>query len=55
MQGMYDPDAGHLGRLAERAASEDWVMFGYYVMHNIGIAFRPSPAVCCLAWAAHSS
>ncbi|MEO4017989.1 stage II sporulation protein M, partial [Pseudomonas rossensis] len=32
--------AGHLGRSAERAASEDWVMFGYYIMHNIGIAFQ---------------
>lgn len=40
MQGMYDPVAGHLGRSAERAASEDWVMFGYYVMHNTGIAFQ---------------
>ncbi|MHC8318106.1 stage II sporulation protein M [Pseudomonas sp. LB3P31] len=40
MQGMYDPEAGHLGRSAERAASEDWVMFGYYIMHNIGIAFQ---------------
>ncbi|MCP1441277.1 putative membrane protein SpoIIM required for sporulation [Pseudomonas sp. GGS8] len=40
MQNMYDPDAGHLGRLAERAASEDWMMFGYYIMHNIGIAFQ---------------
>ncbi|MBC3776302.1 stage II sporulation protein M [Pseudomonas sp. SWRI99] len=40
MQGMYDPVAGHLGRSAERAASENWVMFGYYVMHNIGIAFQ---------------
>ena len=40
MQSMYDPDAGHLGRLAERAASDDWAMFGYYIMHNIGIAFQ---------------
>lgn len=40
MQSMYDPAAGHLGRSAERAASEDWVMFGYYIMHNIGIAFQ---------------
>ncbi|MCF5701592.1 stage II sporulation protein M [Pseudomonas syringae] len=40
MQGMYDPVAGHLGRTTDRAASEDWVMFGYYVMHNIGIAFQ---------------
>jgi len=40
MQSMYDPAAGHLGRVADRAASEDWMMFGYYVMHNIGIAFQ---------------
>ncbi|MEB0046393.1 MULTISPECIES: stage II sporulation protein M [unclassified Pseudomonas] len=40
MQSMYDPVAGHLGRSTERAASEDWVMFGYYIMHNIGIAFQ---------------
>ena len=23
-----------------RDSSEDWVMFGYYIMHNIGIAFQ---------------
>ena len=40
LQSMYDPNAGHLGRSAERAASEDWVMFGFYIMHNIGIAFQ---------------
>lgn len=40
MQGMYDPAAGRLGRAVERASSEDWVMFGYYIMHNIGIAFQ---------------
>ena len=40
MHSMYDPDAGHLGRAADRASSEDWMMFGYYVMHNIGIAFQ---------------
>lgn len=40
MQSMYDPDASRLGRTTERASSEDWMMFGYYVMHNIGIAFQ---------------
>ena len=40
LQSMYDPVAGHFGRTTERAASEDWVMFGYYIMHNIGIAFQ---------------
>lgn len=40
MQSMYDPNASRLGRAAERASSEDWMMFGYYVMHNTGIAFQ---------------
>ncbi|MCQ6257936.1 stage II sporulation protein M [Pseudomonas sp. Q11] len=40
IRGMYDPAAGHLGRSIERASSEDWVMFGYYIMHNTGIAFQ---------------
>ncbi|AZE96304.1 putative membrane protein [Pseudomonas orientalis] len=40
MHSMYDPAASRLGRAAERASSEDWMMFGYYVMHNIGIAFQ---------------
>ncbi|MFO2462579.1 stage II sporulation protein M [Pseudomonas sp. 15FMM2] len=40
MQNMYDPAVSRLGLAAERASSEDWMMFGYYVMHNIGIAFQ---------------
>ncbi|MCX7077814.1 MAG: stage II sporulation protein M [Pseudomonas sp.] len=40
MHSMHDPTAHHLGRTAERASSEDWAMFGYYIMHNIGIAFQ---------------
>lgn len=40
MESMYDPDASRLGRFAERASSEDWLMFGYYIMNNIGIAFQ---------------
>ncbi|OLF52845.1 stage II sporulation protein M [Pseudomonas chlororaphis] len=40
MQGLYDPHASRLGRLADRAAGEDWMMFGYYIMNNIGIAFQ---------------
>ncbi|KAF1030159.1 MAG: hypothetical protein GAK37_01477 [Pseudomonas sp.] len=40
MQTMYDPHASRLGRAAQRASSENWMMFGYYVMHNIGIAFQ---------------
>ncbi|WP_017906016.1 stage II sporulation protein M [Pseudomonas asplenii] len=40
MQSMYDPDSSRLGRTAARASSEDWAMFGYYIMNNIGIAFQ---------------
>ena len=40
MESMYDPDAQRLGRFAERGSSDDWVMFGYYIMNNIGIAFQ---------------
>ena len=40
MQAMYDPTASRLGRTVARASSENWVMFGYYIMNNIGIAFQ---------------
>lgn len=35
---MYSPTAESIGRL--RDASTDWMMFGYYIMHNIGISFQ---------------
>jgi len=35
--GMYGPQAGeHLGR----TSGDDWTMFGFYIMNNVGIAFR---------------
>lgn len=40
MEAMYDPDTSRLGHFGERGSADDWVMFGYYVMHNIGIAFQ---------------
>lgn len=40
MESMYDPAARRIGQAAERASSTDWLMFGYYIMHNIGIAFQ---------------
>jgi len=40
LQSMFDPDASRLGQVVERASSDDWVMFGYYIMNNIGIAFQ---------------
>ncbi len=33
---MYNPAAKHLGR----TSGTDLMMFGFYVMHNVGIAFR---------------
>ena len=35
---MYGPGSEPLGR--ERGADSDWMMFGHYIMNNIGIAFR---------------
>lgn len=35
---MYDPSAGKLGR--ERESDTDIYMFGFYIMNNIGVAFR---------------
>ncbi len=40
MESMYDPDAHRLGRFAGRDSSDDWAMFGFYIMNNIGIAFQ---------------
>lgn len=35
---MYSPTAESIGRL--RTANTDWMMFGYYIMHNISISFQ---------------
>nr|WP_298144967.1 stage II sporulation protein M [uncultured Pseudomonas sp.] len=40
MERMYDPDARRIGRFGERGSSDDWMMFGFYIMNNIGIAFQ---------------
>lgn len=40
MESMYDPAARRIGQATERASSTDWLMFGYYIMHNVGIAFQ---------------
>ncbi|WP_416426731.1 stage II sporulation protein M [Pseudomonas sp. App30] len=39
-EAMYDPDQTRLGPAAQRLAGQDWMMFGYYIMNNIGIAFQ---------------
>jgi uncharacterized membrane protein SpoIIM required for sporulation len=35
---MYSPAADSIGRV--RTASTDWIMFGFYIRNNIGIAFQ---------------
>lgn len=40
MEHQYDPHLSRLGVGAERPSSQDWQMFGYYVMNNVGIAFQ---------------
>ena len=37
-ESMYSATGGSIGRA--RAASTDWMMFGYYIHHNIGVAFQ---------------
>jgi uncharacterized membrane protein SpoIIM required for sporulation len=37
-ESMYSPNAESIGRL--RDANTDWMMFGYYIMHNISISFQ---------------
>lgn len=34
---MYSPTSPAIGR---RTATTDWTMFGYYIRHNIGVAFQ---------------
>jgi uncharacterized membrane protein SpoIIM required for sporulation len=40
MESSYDPDNNHLGRPEGRETETDFVMFGYYILNNIGIGFR---------------
>jgi uncharacterized membrane protein SpoIIM required for sporulation len=35
---MYSPSAESIGRV--RTADTDWLMFGFYISHNVGIAFQ---------------
>ncbi|WP_137819857.1 stage II sporulation protein M [Pseudomonas sp. 2FG] len=40
MEAMYDPDSTRIGRFGERDSGDDWMMFGFYILNNIGIAFQ---------------
>src|SRR3984893_2602078 len=35
---MYSPDADSIGRT--RTATTDWMMFGFYIRNNVGVAFQ---------------
>jgi uncharacterized membrane protein SpoIIM required for sporulation len=35
---MYSPSAASIGRI--RSASTDWMMFGFYIRNNVGVAFQ---------------
>jgi uncharacterized membrane protein SpoIIM required for sporulation len=37
-ESMYNPSNEVIGRV--RDAGSNWMMFGYYIMHNVGIAFE---------------
>ncbi len=47
MERINDPAAERLGR----DSGTDWMMFGHYIMNNISIALRASPAGCWPGWA----
>lgn len=38
MESMYDPEGKYVGRA--RDSGDDWQMFAFYIMNNIGIAFQ---------------
>jgi uncharacterized membrane protein SpoIIM required for sporulation len=40
MEQSYDPANDRPGRAAERSSDTDFMMFGFYIMNNIGIGFR---------------
>lgn len=40
MEHMYDPAQRQVGPMSLRNHQDDWAMFGYYIMNNIGIAFQ---------------
>ncbi|MBO3274967.1 stage II sporulation protein M [Pseudomonas schmalbachii] len=40
MESMYAPDTSRLGPMGARDTGDDWQMFAFYIMNNIGIAFQ---------------
>lgn len=40
MESMYDPAQRVIGPMSARDHQDDWLMFGFYILNNIGIAFQ---------------
>jgi uncharacterized membrane protein SpoIIM required for sporulation len=40
LESVYDPSNRKPGRSAERQGDTDFMMFGFYIMNNVGIGFR---------------
>src|SRR5699024_6426286 len=40
MENMYAPAQRQIGPMSLRNHQDDWAMFGFYIMNNIGIAFQ---------------
>lgn len=40
LERMYDPDASRLGPFSTRGSGDDWLMFGFYILNNLGVAFQ---------------
>lgn len=40
MESMYDPANRIIGPMSARDHQDDWMMFGFYIINNIGIAFQ---------------
>lgn len=40
IESMYDPVNKNVGRTSERQGDSDFMMFGYYIMNNVGIDFK---------------
>ncbi len=40
MESMYDPANPIIGPMSARDHQDDWAMFGFYILNNIGIAFQ---------------
>lgn len=40
LEQMYDPAQRLIGPMAERGSNQDWQMFAFYILNNIGVGFQ---------------